>query len=76
MFLEGGENLNFAIPVNDAKNLLSTNLPRSSNLPNEQPSENATSAEGNENSNDLREQIEQLGGCKRKLATGTKTVTS
>jgi S1-C subfamily serine protease len=57
MFLEGGENLNFAIPVNDAKDLLSNKSTTLHSLPNEQPSENGTSAEGNENSNDLREQI-------------------
>jgi S1-C subfamily serine protease len=34
MYLEGGENLNFAIPVNDAKNLLQ-NLSRLQHLPNE-----------------------------------------
>ncbi len=60
LYLEGGENLNFAIPVNDAKNLLSTKSARLHNLPNEQPSENASSAEGNENSNDLKKQLEQI----------------
>lgn len=62
MFLEGGENLNFAIPVNDAKNLLSTKSAMVHSLPNEQPSENATSAEGNENSNDFTKQIGWIEG--------------
>lgn len=66
MFLEGGENLNFAVPINDAKNLLSTKSATLHSLPNEQPSGNATSAEGNENSNDLREQIEQIGWLQAK----------
>jgi S1-C subfamily serine protease len=60
LYLAGGENLNFAIPVNDAKNLLSTKSAKLHNLPNEQPSENASSAEGKENSNDLKKQLEQI----------------
>lgn len=74
MFLEGGENLNFAIPVNDAKNLLSTKSAALHSLPNEQPSENATSAEGNENSNDIREQIGQIGWLHAK--TGHRDLNS
>ena len=35
MYLEGGENLNFAIPVNDAKLLLSKQSAKLQNLPNE-----------------------------------------
>jgi len=35
MFLEGGENLNFAIPVNDAKSLLQNQSTRLQPLPNE-----------------------------------------
>ncbi len=35
MYLEGGENLNFAIPVNDAKLLLSNQSTKLQNLPNE-----------------------------------------
>jgi len=35
MHLKGGENLNFAIPINDAKSLLLTNSSRLRNLPNE-----------------------------------------
>ena len=35
MYLEGGENLNFAIPVNDAKRLLSNQSAKLQNLPNE-----------------------------------------
>jgi Trypsin-like peptidase domain len=35
MYLEGGENLNFAIPVNDAKLLLSHQSAKLQNLPNE-----------------------------------------
>ncbi len=35
MYLEGGENLNFAIPVNDAKRLLSAQSTMLQNLPNE-----------------------------------------
>jgi S1-C subfamily serine protease len=54
MYLEGGENLNFAIPVNDAKHLLKNQFVALHSLPNEQPSENATHAERNEDSNDLR----------------------
>jgi len=34
-YLEGGENLNFAIPVNDAKSLLSHTLAKLQDLPNE-----------------------------------------
>ena len=37
MFLEGGENLNFAIPVNDAKYLLSNQSSKLQSLPNEAP---------------------------------------
>ena len=35
MYLEGGENLNFAIPINDAKLLLSNQSAKLQNLPNE-----------------------------------------
>lgn len=35
MYLEGGENLNFAIPINDAKRLLLNQSARLQNLPNE-----------------------------------------
>jgi Trypsin-like peptidase domain len=35
MYLEGGENLNFAIPVNDAKSLLLTRSSKLQSLPNE-----------------------------------------
>ena len=35
LYLEGGENLNFAIPVNDAKLLLSHQSAKLQNLPNE-----------------------------------------
>ncbi|MGC1489814.1 MAG: hypothetical protein WA798_00475, partial [Candidatus Acidiferrum sp.] len=35
MYLKGGENLNFAIPINNAKRLLLTNSSRLRNLPNE-----------------------------------------
>ncbi len=35
MYLEGGENLNFAIPVNDAKHLLMNQYAKLQNLPNE-----------------------------------------
>jgi Trypsin-like peptidase domain len=35
MYLEGGENLNFAIPVNDAKRMLSNQLSKPQSLPNE-----------------------------------------
>ena len=35
MYLEGGENLNFAIPVNDAKRLLLNQSAKLQNLPNE-----------------------------------------
>jgi hypothetical protein len=68
MYLEGGENLNFAIPVNDAKHLLTNQFATLHSLPNEQPSENATSTEGNENSNDLKEQIGQIGWLQAKAA--------
>jgi trypsin-like peptidase len=37
MYLEGGENLNFAIPVNDAKQLLLNQSTKLYNLPNESP---------------------------------------
>lgn len=50
MYFEGGENLNFAIPINEAKRLLLNLSAKLQNLPNEQPDENATSAEGNDNS--------------------------
>jgi len=36
MHLKGGENLNFAIPINDAKRLLRSNSTKLQNLPNEQ----------------------------------------
>src|SRR5207253_1777785 len=35
LHLKGGENLNFAIPINDAKRLLRTNSSRLQNLPDE-----------------------------------------
>jgi S1-C subfamily serine protease len=35
MYLEGGENLNFAIPINDAKRLLQPNFSKVHDLPNE-----------------------------------------
>jgi hypothetical protein len=35
MFLEGGENLNFAVPINEAKPLLLTRPPKLKSLPNE-----------------------------------------
>jgi hypothetical protein len=35
MYLKGGENLNFAIPINDAKRLLLTNSSKLQSLPNE-----------------------------------------
>jgi hypothetical protein len=35
MYLEGGENLNFAIPINDAKRLLMAQFSKVRNLPNE-----------------------------------------
>ena len=38
MYLQGGENLNFAIPVNDAKRLLQTESSKLQNLPNEHES--------------------------------------
>jgi Trypsin-like peptidase domain len=39
MYLKGGENLNFAIPINDAKRLLLTEFSKLQALPNEQPEE-------------------------------------
>jgi S1-C subfamily serine protease len=36
MYFEGGENLNFAIPINDAKRLLQNDLSHLRNLPNEE----------------------------------------
>jgi hypothetical protein len=44
MYLEGGENLNFAIPVNDAKRLLLNQSPTLQNLPNETEKEPPTDA--------------------------------
>jgi len=35
MYLEGGENLNFAIPINDAKGLLLAKSSKIESLPNE-----------------------------------------
>lgn len=43
MYLKGGENLNFAIPVNDAKVLLRSASSKPKDLPNEQQSEPAQS---------------------------------
>jgi hypothetical protein len=57
---EGAGNLNFAIPVNDVKILLSHQSAKLENLPNEKPSESATSAQGNENSRDFIEKIAWL----------------
>src|ERR1022692_2282337 len=57
---EGAGNLNFAIPVNDVKILLSHQSAKLQNLPNEKPNESATSAEGNENSRDFIEKIAWL----------------
>lgn len=45
MYLEGGENLNFAIPVNDAKLLLSTQSTKLQDLPNEAPKESSEPSE-------------------------------
>jgi hypothetical protein len=41
LFLKGGENLNFAIPINDAKRLLLANSSRLKDLPNEHESASA-----------------------------------
>ncbi len=43
LYLEGGENLNFAIPVNDAKRLLLNQSAKLQNLPNETPAPVPTS---------------------------------
>jgi len=45
LYLEGGENLNFAIPVNDAKNLLQNRSAKLRELPNESPAPAPSSSE-------------------------------
>jgi len=44
MYLIGGENLNFALPINDAKQLLVTKFPKMSDLPNESSAGGPSSA--------------------------------
>jgi S1-C subfamily serine protease len=53
MFLEGGENLNFAIPINDAKNLLGTKSATLRTLPNEQPGDIPTAKNSPDNDDQI-----------------------
>jgi hypothetical protein len=58
MYFEGGENLNFAIPVNDAKRLLQDQTAKLQSLPNEPSSDGTTTARGNgEQGDDLKETL-------------------
>jgi hypothetical protein len=58
MYLEGGENLNFAIPVNDAKRLLLNRPAQLQALPNEaEPEENA------KRSDDVEDSASQQKAC-------------
>jgi S1-C subfamily serine protease len=66
MYLKGGENLNFAIPINDAKRLLRTDSSKLNDFPNEQaqtPAKDSTAsvpvAAGNKVSN-ARDYYQQL----------------
>src|SRR5208282_2371995 len=45
MYLKGGENLNFAIPINDAKPLLFANASKLQNFPDESPNTESASTE-------------------------------
>jgi hypothetical protein len=59
LFLKGGENLNFAIPVNDAKRLLRNQTAKLQKLPNEQPSDSTTTTQGTgeQDGDDLKETL-------------------
>ena len=59
MYLKGGENLNFAIPVNDAKRLLRNQTAKLQNLPNGQSSDSPTTTHGNgeQDGDDLKETL-------------------
>lgn len=46
MYLKGGENLNFAIPINDAKSLLLANASKLQNFPDESPKTESATTEG------------------------------
>ena len=46
MYLKGGENLNFAIPINDAKVLLLVNTSKLQNFPDESPNTESPSTQG------------------------------
>jgi Trypsin-like peptidase domain len=48
LYLKGGENLNFAIPINDVKRLLAANFSKLQNLPNETESKSQSEPETRE----------------------------
>jgi hypothetical protein len=58
MYFAGGENLNFAIPVNDAKRLLLNQATKLQNLPNEPSTDNAaTTQDSGDQGDDLKETL-------------------
>jgi hypothetical protein len=57
---EGAGNLNFAIPVNDAKRLLRNQSAKLQNLPNEQSSGGATTTQRNESYDDLKNTLDWM----------------
>lgn len=57
MYLKGGENLNFAIPINDAKSLLLNHAARLQGLPNEQSDDSATTNERNGQQSELSDTL-------------------
>ena len=64
MYLKGGENLNFAIPINDAKPLLETHSAKLQNFPNQsEPVEEQTQ---NRDEDDLRHLASQLSPRRRR----------
>jgi S1-C subfamily serine protease len=69
MYLEGGENLNFAIPINDAKLLLSNQSATLQSLPNEAeeaPTEVSKTREDPASQQTCNKQAEQFASYKRK----------
>ncbi len=77
LYLKGGENLNFAIPINDAKRLLQIKSSKIQALPNETEPIKAQTHDGDARSQsspsdrDYYRQINDAGGFSFKLADGT-----
>jgi Trypsin-like peptidase domain len=73
--IKGGENLNFAIPVNDAKHLLLTRFSKIQGLPNEaegvkrQKHDGDATPSGNLGARDYYQQLYDAGGFSSSIAT-------